>query len=172
MLAHAESTTRTKEIDRGALAKMVMNLLDHWDLPTEDQLELLGLANTNRSALGRYRQGEPIGVNKDQYARVGHLLGIHKNLRILFPRNKEQLYSWMKTKNRAFEKGKAFQKLRFFVFFLTWIETNHFHMHFLLFACPIFRNLHWFEPTNITITKNVTKSGQPTKPLFPLHLQV
>ena len=90
-------------IDRGALAKMVMQLMDHWDLPTEDQLALLGLASSNRSALGRYRQGEPISQNVDQYARVGHLLGIHKNLRLLFPRNKEYLYSWMKTRNKAFE---------------------------------------------------------------------
>ena len=54
-------------IDRGALAKMVMQLMDHWDLPTEDQLALLGLASSNRSALGRYRQGEPISQNVDQY---------------------------------------------------------------------------------------------------------
>jgi hypothetical protein len=92
-----------QEVDRGALAKMTMQLLDHWDLSTEDQLALLGLASSNRSALGRYRQGEPIGQNIDQYERVGHLLGIHKNLRLLFPRNKDYLYGWMKTKNKAFE---------------------------------------------------------------------
>jgi hypothetical protein len=39
MLAHAK---KDRPIDRGALAKMVMQLLDHWDLPTEDQLALLG----------------------------------------------------------------------------------------------------------------------------------
>lgn len=100
MRAHAEIP---QTIDRGALAKMTMQLMDHWDLPTEDQLALLGLASSNRAALGRYRQGEPISQNVDQYARVGHLLGIHKNLRLLFPRNKDYLYSWMKTKNKAFE---------------------------------------------------------------------
>ena len=30
--------------DRGALAKMVMTLLDHWGLSTEDQAALLGIA--------------------------------------------------------------------------------------------------------------------------------
>jgi Protein of unknown function (DUF2384) len=103
MLVHPQTQNQEKEVDRVALAKMVMQLLDHWDLPTEDQLALLGLAPSNRSALGRYRKGEPIGIGVDQYARVGHLLGIHKNLRILFPQNKEQLYSWMKVKNKAFE---------------------------------------------------------------------
>ena len=73
--------------DRGALAKMVMTLLDHWKLPTEDQAALLGIATSNRAALTRYRKGEPIGTSRDQFERVGHLLGIHKNLRLLFPQN-------------------------------------------------------------------------------------
>ncbi|BBL34898.1 hypothetical protein Nstercoris_01149 [Nitrosomonas stercoris] len=34
--------------DRGALAKMVMTLLDHWKLNTEDQATLLGIATSNR----------------------------------------------------------------------------------------------------------------------------
>lgn len=37
--------------DRGALAKMVMTLLDHWKLSTEDQAAVLGLAPNNRAAL-------------------------------------------------------------------------------------------------------------------------
>lgn len=88
--------------DRGALAKMIMALFDHWKLGTEDQAMLLGLAPSNRAALGRYRRGEPIGGNRDQYERIGHLLGIHKNLRLLFPRNRELAYRWMTTRNKAF----------------------------------------------------------------------
>ena len=89
--------------DRGALAKMVMTLLDHWKLPTDDQAALLGLATSNRSALMRYRKGEAIGTSRDQYERVGHLLGIHKNLRLLFPQNRDLAYRWMSTRNRAFD---------------------------------------------------------------------
>ncbi len=89
--------------DRGALAKMVMALLDHWKLPTEDQAALLGLAASNRAALTRYRKGEPIGTSRDQYERVGHLLGIHKSLRLLFPQNRELVYRWMSTRNKAFD---------------------------------------------------------------------
>lgn len=89
--------------DRGALAKMIMTLLDHWNLPTEDQAALLGVAPSNRSALGRYRKGEHIGTSRDQYERVGHLLGIHKNLRLLFPQNRDLAYRWMSTRNRAFD---------------------------------------------------------------------
>ena len=88
--------------DRGALAKMVMTLLDHWKLSTEDQAALLGIAAGNRAALTRYRKGEPIGSSRDQYERVGHLLGIHKNLR-LFPQNRDLAYRWMTTRNKAFD---------------------------------------------------------------------
>lgn len=89
--------------DRGALARMVMTLLDHWKLSTEDQAALLGIASSNRAALTRYRKGEPIGSSRDQYERVGHLLGIHKNLRLLFPQNRELAYRWMSTRNKAFD---------------------------------------------------------------------
>lgn len=88
--------------DRGALARMVMTLLDHWDLSTEDQAALLGIAPTNRAALTRYRKGEPIGTSRDQFERVGHLLGIHKSLRLLFPQNRNLVYRWMTTRNKAF----------------------------------------------------------------------
>ena len=89
--------------DRGALAKMVMTLLDHWKLSTEDQAAPLGIAAGNRAALTRYRKGEPIGSSRDQYERVGHLLGIHKNLRLLFPQNRDLAYRWMTTRNKAFD---------------------------------------------------------------------
>jgi len=93
----------TASQDRGALAKMVMTLLDHWKLSTEDQASLLGIATSNRAALSNYRSGKPIGTSRDQYERVGHLLGIHKNLRLLFPHNRELAYRWMTTRNKAFD---------------------------------------------------------------------
>lgn len=98
-IKHEVSTSE----DRGALARMVMTLFDHWKLSTEEQAALLGIAAGNRAALGRYRRGEPIGTSRDQYERVGHLLGIHKNLRLLFPHNRDLAYRWMSTRNRAFD---------------------------------------------------------------------
>ena len=101
-LAHPVHSPAPAE-DKGALAQMVMTLMDHWQLDTEDQLTLLGLAPGNRAALARYRKGDPIGSSRDQYERVGHLLSIHKSLRLLFPRQRELAYVWMNTPNRAFE---------------------------------------------------------------------
>ena len=93
----------TTSHDRGALAKMVMELLEHWKLSTEDQAALLGIASSNRAALSNYRSGKPIGTSRDQFERVGHLLGIHKSLRLLFPQNRDLAYRWMTTRNKAFD---------------------------------------------------------------------
>lgn len=93
----------TTSHDRGALAKMVMALLEHWKLSTEDQAALLGIASSNRAALSNYRSGKPIGTSRDQFERVGHLLGIHKSLRLLFPQNRDLAYRWMTTRNKAFD---------------------------------------------------------------------
>ena len=93
----------TASHDRGALAKMVMALLEHWKLSTEDQAALLGIASSNRAALSNYRSGKPIGTSRDQYERVGHLLGIHKSLRLLFPQNRDLAYRWMTTRNKVFD---------------------------------------------------------------------
>jgi hypothetical protein len=98
--------------DRGALARMVMKLLEHWRLSTEDQAALLGLAAGNRAALGRYRRGEAIGSSRDQLERVGHLLGIHKSLRLLFPQNPDLAYRWMTTRNRAFDNRSPVEVIK------------------------------------------------------------
>ena len=102
MSAIAEREVNASE-DRGALARMVMTLLDHWNLSTEDQAALLGIAASNRAALSNYRSGKPIGTSRDQYDRVGHLLGIHKSLCLLFPHNRDLAYRWMSTRNKAFD---------------------------------------------------------------------
>jgi hypothetical protein len=80
---------------RGRLAAMVMRLLDHWNLSAVEQAEVLGLSAGSRSTLARYRGGEPLADSRDLLDRVGHLLGIHKSLRILFPRDRDLAYRWM-----------------------------------------------------------------------------
>ena len=89
--------------DHTALAKMVMALFDHWQVNKEAQAVLLGIATSNRAALTRYRNGKPVEIDRDQHDRIGHLLGIHQNLRLLFPQNLDLAYRWMSTRNKAFE---------------------------------------------------------------------
>src|ERR1700704_1390827 len=92
--------------NREKLAQMVVTLLDHWQLSPADQAALLGLSAQSRSTVARYRRGEPLGDSADLIARAGHLLGIHKALRILFPQDRDLAYRWVATPNRRFD-GRA-----------------------------------------------------------------
>lgn len=93
----------TQTLDRGAIAWMLMQLFEHWQLEAAEQLHSLGLSTNNRAALTRYRNGAPLSKNRDLLDRAGHLLGIHKNLRQMFPHDRNLAYAWIKTRNKAFE---------------------------------------------------------------------
>jgi len=85
---------------RSRLAAMVTRLLEHWDLTAAEQAEVLGLSAGSRSTVARYRSGEPLADNRDLLDRAGHLLGIHKSLRLLFPHDRDLAYRWMTRPNR------------------------------------------------------------------------
>jgi len=78
---------------------MVTRLLEHWQLSATEQAIVLGLSAGSRSTLARYRNGEPLADNRDLLERAGHLLGIHKSLRMLFPHDRELAYRWMTQPN-------------------------------------------------------------------------
>jgi len=94
---HANLRTRDA---RERLARLVTQLFVHWKLSTTEQAALLGLSLENRSTLSRYRKGEPLADSRDLLDRAGHLLGIHKSLRIIFPRDRDLAYRWMTSPNR------------------------------------------------------------------------
>ena len=96
---HVDLRTRQS---RERLAHLVVTLLDHWQLTPNDQASLLGLSSQSRSTVARYRRGEPLADNADLLARAGHLLGIHKALRILFPHDTDLAYRWITAPNRRF----------------------------------------------------------------------
>jgi hypothetical protein len=87
---------------REKLARMVVRLFEHWNLAAPDQAALLGLSAGSRATVARYRKGEPFGDSADLLARAGHLLGIHKALRILFPQDRDLAYRWVSAPNRRF----------------------------------------------------------------------
>jgi transcriptional regulator with XRE-family HTH domain len=97
---------------REQLAKMVVSLLDHWKLPLNDQAALLGLSAQSRSTIARYRRGEPLADSADLLARAGHLLGIHKALRILFPNDRDLAYRWVGTPNRRFGERAPLEMMK------------------------------------------------------------
>ena len=97
---------------RARLAKLVVALFDRWALTPADQAVLLGLSPASRSTLARYRRGEPLADSADLLARVGHLLGIHKALRIIFPHDRDLAYRWIAAPNRRFDGASPLDVIR------------------------------------------------------------
>ena len=102
VLEQAREVNLHQRANRGKLARMLVKLFDHWALPGPDQASLLGLSPDSRATIARYRRGEPLADNADLLARAGHLLGIHKALRIIFPQDVDLAYRWVSAPNRRF----------------------------------------------------------------------
>lgn len=91
------------------IGPMLIKLFEHWSLDTSEQLDLLGYSNTARATLSKLKTGQTAPKSRDQLERAGHLLAIHKNLRLLFPENRDLAYTWMKTSNKAFQNFSPVQ---------------------------------------------------------------
>jgi hypothetical protein len=109
------TTSRTRD-ERVILARAITRLFELWQLPSADQLMLLGLNESNRIALQRYAKGEALAANRDLLERVGHLLGIHKSLKLLFPKNAEIVTGWMSSANTRFDGATPIDIARRFGF--------------------------------------------------------
>ncbi|NRA47126.1 MAG: DUF2384 domain-containing protein [Oligoflexales bacterium] len=86
---------------RKTLAKAFWNLASHYRLTQKEQSILLGIRE-NRARLNKYKDECELPDDPDKVFRVATLVGIHKNLRILFPHNREVVYKWLKTKRELF----------------------------------------------------------------------
>ncbi len=113
---------RTREVEpivdpnsranRVKLAAIITRLFDHWGLDKAERLALLGLSENARMTLTRYREGKPLGKNRDLLDRASHLLGIHKSLRILFPHNRDLAYQWPKSPNKRLQNMSPVEFVR------------------------------------------------------------
>ena len=106
-----QSKDREKRV---VLAKAVARLFEQWELNSADSLALLGFSESNRIALQRYKEGEPLAPNRDLLDRVGHLLAIYKSLKLLYPKNKEISQRWMISANRKFAGSAPIEVARRF----------------------------------------------------------
>ena len=97
---------------RRKLARMVTRLFELWELPTADQLELLGLSRTSRAQLSKYRKGGALPSSRDMLDRIGWLLSIHKSLRLLYPRNENIRYTWVKRRNQILDDQRPLEIMK------------------------------------------------------------
>ena len=88
---------------RRKAAKLVTKLFELWALDNATQLNLLGLSESSRALLSKYRTASsPLPASRDVKDRVGWLLSCHKALRLLYPHNEELRYSWVNRRNDVF----------------------------------------------------------------------
>ena len=72
-------------------------LFQHWGLKNDEECNLLG--GISPAQLAKFKKGTAFISGRDTIERVGNLLGIHKNLRILYPYNRDIVYQWIKGRN-------------------------------------------------------------------------
>jgi len=98
---------------RKKLALMVTRLFELWNVTTADQLELLGLSRTSRAQISKYRSGGAVPSSRDMLDRIGWLLSIHKSLRLLYPRNENIRYTWVKRRNRVLDDQRPLDVMKY-----------------------------------------------------------
>ncbi|MCW5590099.1 MAG: hypothetical protein KIT27_10635 [Legionellales bacterium] len=85
---------------RKTLTKAIIRLFAEWQLSTAEQLNLLGLCETSRTQLNKYKQLESIiPFERDKLDRAGLLLSIYKNIFDLYPENPAIRTTLIKRKN-------------------------------------------------------------------------
>ena len=92
--SHPFDSDKTREV----LTEAFFNLVSHWKLSLQEQARLLGWNYAEkRSKIDAMRSGKSILDNDaDKINRVVNLMNIHKCLRILFPKNRDLVYQWVK----------------------------------------------------------------------------
>jgi hypothetical protein len=83
-------------------SKAFWNIVQLYSFSREEQATLLGIKH-NRERLKLMQDHHLIPEADDVLLRVGMLIAIHKNLRIIFPYNRDLVYKWMKIENPDFE---------------------------------------------------------------------
>lgn len=100
---HMENTNKNPSIASKfkSASKAFWNIVTLYDFSREEQATLLGIKH-NRERLKQLQDHNQIPEADDVLLRVGMLVAIHKNLRIIFPYNRDLVYKWMKRGNPDF----------------------------------------------------------------------
>ena len=96
------------EESQKVLGEVFWKMTSLYKLNREEQAALLGI-KYNRQRLLQLEKEQIIPLDPDKFLRVGHLLGIHRSLQILFPYQKDVVYAWMKIPQWFFHDKSAVQ---------------------------------------------------------------
>ncbi len=89
--------------EAGAMFRAALNLFRLWGV-TDDQAAII--LDLPRRTFARWKTGEIGRIGRDGRARLSHLMGIHKALRIIF-KEPARGYGWIKAPNAAFSGRSA-----------------------------------------------------------------
>ena len=99
-MAHLAALKSSHDLDDQVLKRNTRNaiaLFQHWGLKNDEECNLFG--GISPAQLAKFKKGTAFISSRDTIERVGNLLGIHKNLRILYPYNRDIVYQWIKGRN-------------------------------------------------------------------------
>lgn len=99
MQEEQDAPALTEEEARAA-AKAVTTLLQGWGLSDEEARDLLG--EVSAETWSAWKGGAFGQVSPDLGARLSHLLGVHKALRLIFSGDQARAYGWVRLGNTAF----------------------------------------------------------------------
>ena len=99
-----------KDAETGAMLRAFFNLTARWRLNDRQSRILLGGPAARTYARWKAGQVEPSRISRDTRERLSMLMGIHKNLRTLFP-DPSRGYRWLRKPNRAFGGESALNRL-------------------------------------------------------------
>jgi uncharacterized protein (DUF2384 family) len=92
-----QAMNNLSEQERLELGRLVINVLDDWEIGASEQVSILALpGKISGRHLRRYQDDTPLPDDPDVMKRVEHLLGIADALRTTFPRNNKIGILWLK----------------------------------------------------------------------------
>ena len=98
------------DAETSAMLRAFFNLTGHWALNDRQSRILLGSPAARTYARWKAGQVEPSRISRDTRERLSMLMGIHKNLRYMFP-DPSRGYSWLRKPNQAFGGEPALNRL-------------------------------------------------------------
>ena len=104
------ATAEIGDAETGAMLRAFFNLAERWALNDREGRILLGGPAARTYARWKAGQVVPSRISRDTRERLSMLMGIHKNLRYLFP-DPSRGYRWLHKPNAAFGDQPALRRL-------------------------------------------------------------
>ena len=99
-MTNEQDASQLTETETLAAAKAITTLFQKWELTDAEALDLLG--EVQEETWSAWKSGRFGPVSTELGARLSHILGVHKALRIIFAGDEPRVYGWVRLENAAF----------------------------------------------------------------------